>query len=66
MKSLYGKYPKHIICQCNAEEMNVETIAIHLNDRCPICGQMRMVCIPKKDIAVKEVPHIEILRKQVA
>ncbi len=65
MKSLYGKYPKHVICQCNAEEMNVETITINLNDRCPICNETRKVCIPKKDVAIKEVQHI-ILQKQVA
>lgn len=58
METLYGRNPKHIICQCNAEEMNLEVITISLNDRCPICGQTRQICIPKRDIKVKEVRHI--------
>jgi hypothetical protein len=58
METLYGKNPKHIICQCNAEEMSMEVVTISLNDRCPICNQTRQICIPKRDIKVKEVRHI--------
>jgi hypothetical protein len=59
METLYGKNPKHILCQCNAGEMNVEAVTISLNDRCPICDQVRYICIPKREIQVKEVRQIE-------
>jgi hypothetical protein len=58
METLYGKYPKHLLCQCNAEEMSEEVVTISLNDRCPICGETRRICIPKRDIKVKEELHI--------
>lgn len=58
METLYGRNPKRIMCQCNAEEMNVEVVTISLNDRCSVCNQTRQICIPKRAIKVKEVPHI--------
>jgi len=60
METLYGRYPKHIICQCNGEEMNEEVVTIGLNDRCPICSQTRQICIPKKEIQVNEVRHMKV------
>ncbi len=63
METLYGKYPKRLTCQCNAEEMNLEVVTISLNDRCPVCGQTRQICIPKRDIKVKEERHIDRYRK---
>ena len=66
METLYGKNPKHIMCQCNAEEMKVAVVTISLNDRCPICDQVRYICIPKRDIQVKEVRHIESYAMNVA
>jgi len=62
METLYGRNPKRIICQCNEEEMNLEVVTITLNDRCPVCGQARHICIPKRDIKVKEVRHIRSYR----
>lgn len=53
METIYGKYPKRIICQCNAEEMNVEEITIELNERCPICNKQRQVCVPKPEVKTK-------------
>ncbi len=58
METLYGKNPKHIICQCNEEEVSADVLMIALNDRCPVCSQVRRIYIPKRDIKVKEVPHI--------
>ena len=57
METLYGRNPKRIMCQCNAEEMKVEVVTLSLNDRCPVCSQTRYICIPKKDIKVKDLPH---------
>ncbi len=53
MENLYGKYPKKIICQCNAGEMNTEADTIQLKDRCPICHSLRQVCIPKAEARMK-------------
>ena len=53
MKTFYGKYPKRIICQCNAKEMNGEYISIELNERCPICNMQRQVCVPKPEAKTK-------------
>ncbi len=58
METFYGRNPKRIMCQCNAEEMKVEVVTLSLNDRCPVCNQTRYICIPKLDIKVKEVPQI--------
>ena len=66
METLYGQYPKRIVCQCNAEEMNADVITISLNDRCPVCSQTRQICIPKRDIKVKDMRHVERYEKQVA
>ncbi len=66
METLYGRNPKRIMCQCNEEETGVDVITISLNDRCPVCSQQRHICIPKRDIKVKEVPSLATLRQQVA
>jgi Zn finger protein HypA/HybF involved in hydrogenase expression len=69
METLYGRNPKRITCQCNdgfVEEMTVEVVTINLNDRCPVCNQTRYICIPKRDIKVKEVPHIRSYGAKVA
>ncbi len=55
MKSLYGKYPKRITCECNAEEMKEESMTIFLNDRCPICNKVHRVCVPKPQVKMKIV-----------
>ncbi len=55
MKTLYGKYPKRITCECNAGEMNEEAITIHLNDRCPICNKLHQVCVSKPEVKMKEL-----------
>ncbi len=60
METLYGRYPKHIICSCNEEEMNEEAITISLNDRCPICSQVRQIMIPKREVKVNEVRHMKV------
>ncbi len=66
MDTIYGKYPKHITCQCNAEEMKVEAMTIYLNDRCPICNKMHQVCVPKPDVRMKVVRDEATHQKQVA
>ncbi len=66
MENLYGKYPKHITCQCNAEEMNIEAITIYLNDRCPICNKLHQVCVPKPEVRMKVIPDEATYREQVA
>lgn len=66
METLYGKNPKRIMCQCNAEEMKEGVVTISLNGRCPVCNQACYICIPKRAIKVKEVPHIESYEMQVA
>ncbi len=66
METLYGRNPKHIMCQCNAVETNDGVITISLNDRCPICDQVRHICIPKREIKVKDVPHIGSYGMKVA
>ena len=63
MDTLYGRNPKRITCQCNAEEMKEEVVTISLNDRCTVCGQTRYICIPKRQIQVKEVPNIGSYRQ---
>ncbi len=60
MQTLYGKYPKRLVCQCNAEETDIEVVTIGLNDRCPVCGQTRQICIPKRDIQIKEVRYSKV------
>ena len=57
METLYGQYPKHIICQCNSEEMKGDAITISLNDRCPICNQTRQICVPKPAVKMKVLEH---------
>lgn len=54
MKTIYGKYPKRITCQCNAEEMNGEGITIDLNEWCPICYQQLQVRVPKPAVKMKQ------------
>ena len=66
MENLYGKYPKHITCQCNAEEMDAEAITIYLNDRCPICNRLHQVCVPKPEVRMKTIPGNAIYREHVA
>ncbi len=66
MDTLYGRNPKRITCGCNAEEMIEEVVMISLNDRCPVCSQERRICIPKKDIKVKQVPQMTGRTLQVA
>jgi hypothetical protein len=63
MENLYGKYPKKIICQCNAGEMNGEADTIQLNNRCPICHSLRRICIPKAEARMKSVSGIPVARK---
>ncbi len=53
MQTLYGKYPKKITCQCNADEMDAEAVTIRLNDRCPKCHSFRRICIPKHQERIK-------------
>lgn len=66
METLYGKNPKHIMCQCNAKEMKEGVVTISLNGRCPVCNQTCYICIPKRDIQVKEVPLIGSYEMKVA
>ena len=55
MNTLYGKYPKHITCECNAEEMNEEAITIRLNERCPLCNKLHQVCVTKPEVRMKQL-----------
>ncbi len=66
METHYGRNPKRITCGCNAEESTQEVITISLNDRCPVCSQLRQICIPKKAIKVKQVPQLASASLQVA
>ncbi len=66
METLYGRNPKRIFCQCNEEEMTEPVVTLALNDRCPVCGTERHICIPKRAIKVKQVPLIGGMRQQVA
>ena len=66
MDTLYGRNPKRITCQCNAEEMTEEMVIINLNDRCPVCSERRYICIPKRAIQVREVPNIGSYSANVA
>ena len=66
METIYGKYPKRITCECNAEEMNMEAITIHLNDRCPICNKQHQVCVPKPEARMKKNLDNGNDRRQVA
>ncbi len=63
METLYGKYPKKIVCQCNAGEMNGEAGTIQLNDRCPICHSLRQVFIPKAEARMNAVSGMPLARK---
>ncbi len=66
METLYGKYPKHITCQCNPEEMNVEAVTIRLNKRCPVCNTQYQVCVPKPDVRMKVLPDNEMYQQLLA
>lgn len=66
MDTIYGKYPKRITCQCNAEEMNVEAMTIYLKDRCPVCNTLRQVCVPKPDVRMKVLPDNETYQALLA
>jgi hypothetical protein len=63
MDTLYGKYPKKIICQCNAGEMDDESDIIQLNDRCLKCNSLRRLCIPKTEARMKAVSGTPVARK---
>lgn len=66
METLYGKYPKRITCQCNADELDFEAMTIYLNDRCPICNKVHQVCVPKPEAVMKKLRDIDIQAKQAA
>ncbi len=66
METVYGKYPKRMTCQCNAEEMNMEAITIRLKDRCPKCNTLYQVCVPKPDVRMKVLPDNEAYRQLLA
>ncbi len=63
METLYGKYPKKIICRCNAGEMEGAADTIQLNDRCPICHSVRQICIPKAEARMKAASGLPVARK---
>ncbi len=56
METTYGKYPKRMICGCNAEDTNQELVTISLNDRCHVCNELMRICIPKKEIKATSHP----------
>jgi hypothetical protein len=66
MENTYGKNPKRITCQCNAEEMNIEAITIQLNGRCPVCNTQYRVCVPKPEVRMKVIPDNEAYRQLLA
>ncbi len=58
MKTLYGKYPKRITCECNAEEMSGESITIYLSNRCPECNTPYRISVPKPDVKMTKLQHL--------
>ncbi len=65
MKTVYGRCPKRITCQCYGEDVNEDMVIIQLNDRCHVCNQLLEIRIPKREVKI-QMPLVESHGMQVA